>query len=85
MLIGSLRLANVVPDVTENWCLQAWHFHSLRVVMKECVRPPQRGQTGSPPVSHQRIMRKASWASPSLMRATLARLSVRAARERRKC
>jgi DNA-binding transcriptional regulator YiaG len=43
------------------------------------LRPPQSGQTGLPPVSAQRIRRKASWASSSLVRATDASESVRAA------
>ena len=46
---------------------------------------PQRGQTGLPSVSVQRIALNASNASSSLSRITFARLSVRALDERRKC
>ena len=81
---GGLRWAKIVPLVTLNWCPQALHLNSARLVYSYTATQAQRGQTGAPSVSAQRMARKVALASSSDSRATDATESVRARAERRK-
>jgi hypothetical protein len=65
---SNLRDANIVPDVTLNWCAHALHLNLRRVVILYTSSCEQRGQIASPFVSGQRISQNFLYAacSPAL-------------------
>ena len=80
---ASLRLAKIVPEVTEHWCAQALHRNLRRVVILQLSQHPPSGQTGSPPA--QRISQNFAYAASSSSVQMERRLKVRAPAVRRKC
>ena len=58
--IESLRLAKIVPDVSENCASQPLHLKILRALNSYTVTQPHFGQNGAPPFLEKRIALKAS-------------------------